>query len=84
MIMYTTQTSMMDTYTVARMLKKPEGTPGFLAMYYGGDNHSTNIRDILVRHFSYEIVGESYNEKERCQSVKDIDFNILKAKNEYK
>ncbi len=83
MVFYTTKTAMMDIYTVARMLKKPEGTPGFLAMYYGGDNHTTNIRDILVRYFSYEIVGESYNEKERCQSVKDIDFNILKAKNEY-
>lgn len=83
-ISYTTKIAMMDIYTVARMLKKPKGTPGFLAMYYGGDNHTTNIRDILVRYFSYEIVGESYNEKERCQSVKDIDFNILKAKNEYK
>ena len=84
MVFYTTKTAMMDIYTVARMLKNPEeGTPGFLAMYYGGDAHTTNIRDILVRHFSYEIVGESYNEKERCQSVKDIDFNILKAKNEY-
>ncbi len=85
MVFYTTKTAMMDIYTVARMLKKPEeGTPGYLAMYYAGDAHATNIRDILVRHFSYEIVGESYNEKERCQSVKDIDFNILKAKNEYK
>jgi hypothetical protein len=84
MVFYTTKTAMMDIYTVARMLKNPKkGTPGFLAMYYGGDAHTTNIRDILVRHFSYEIVGESYNEKERCQSVKDIDFNILKAKNEY-
>ena len=85
MVFYTTKTAMMDIYTVARMLKKPKkGTPGYLAMYYAGDAHATNIRDILVRHFSYEIVGESYNEKERCQSVKDIDFNILKAKNEYK
>ena len=85
MVFYTTKTAMMDIYTVARMLKKPKkGTPGYLAMYYAGDAHTTNIRDILVRHFSYEIVGESYNEKERCQSVKDIDFNILKAKNEYK
>lgn len=83
MIYYTTKTAMMDIYTVARMLKKPEGTPGFLSMFYGGDNHTTNIRDILIRYFSYEIVGESYNEKERCQSVKDIDFNILKAKKEY-
>jgi hypothetical protein len=89
MIFYTTKTAMMDVYTVARMLKKPkgdkegEGTPGYLAMYYAGDFHVTNIRDILVRHFSYEIVGESYNEKERCQSVKDINFDILKAKKEY-
>ena len=84
MIFYTTKTAMMDVYTVARMLKKPEkGTPGFLSMYYAGDAHTTNIRDILVRHFSYEIVGESYNEKERCQYVKDIDFDILKAKKEY-
>ncbi len=84
MIFYTTKTAMMDTYTVARMLKKPDnGTPGFLAMYYAGDAHATNIRDILVKHFSYEIVGESYNEKERCQSVKNIDFDILKAKKEY-
>ncbi len=89
MIFYTTKTAMMDVYTVARMLKKPkgdkasEGASGYLAMYYAGDFHVTNIRDILVRHFSYEIVGESYNEKERCQSVKDIDFNILKAKKEY-
>ncbi len=84
MISYTIKIAMMDIYTVARMLKKPKGTPGFLAMYYGGDRHTRNIRDILVSYFSYEIVGESYNEKERCQSVKDIDFNILKAKNEYK
>jgi hypothetical protein len=84
MIFYTTKTAMMDVYTIARMLKKPkDGTPGYLAMYYAGDFHVTNIRDILVRHFSYEIVGESYNEKERCQSVKDINFDILKAKKEY-
>ena len=84
MISFTTKIAMMDIYTIARMIKKPNGTPGFISMYYGGDTHVQNIRDILVRYFSYKIVGESYSEKERCQIVKNIDFNILKAKREYK
>lgn len=90
MIFYTTKTAMMDIYTVARMLKKPEGTPGFLAMFYAGELHTENVKNILVNYFSYTIVGESDDARgytrgdTRCQSVKDIDFNILKAKNEYK
>lgn len=88
MVFYTTKTAMMDIYTVARMLKKPNGTPGFLSMYYAGEHHTENVKNILVNYFSYKVVGESdnsnFNEVTRCQSVKDIDFNILKAKNEYK
>jgi hypothetical protein len=80
----TTATSMMDIYTITRMLKKPEnGVPGFCSMFYAGDMHVENIIDILKKYFGYTVIGQSMNENTRCQNVSDIDFNLVKVKNEY-
>jgi hypothetical protein len=81
----TTSSSMMDIYTITRMLKKPEnGIPGFCSMFYAGDLHVKNIINILIRYFGYSIVGQSMNENLRCQDVSNIDFNLFKVKQEYK
>ena len=81
----TTATSMMDIYTITRMLKKPkDGVPGFCSMFYAGDLHVENIRDILKKYFGYTVVGQSINENTRCQDVSNIDFNLFKVKQEYK
>jgi len=81
----TTATSMMDIYTITRMLKKPEnGVPGFCSMFYAGDLHVKNIINILTRYFGYSIVGQSMNENLRCQDVTNIDFNLFKVKQDYK
>ena len=81
----TTATSMMDIYTITRMLKKPEnGVPGFCSMFYAGDLHVKNIINILTRYFGYSIIGQSMNENLRCQDVSNIDFNLFKVKQEYK
>ena len=81
----TTATSMMDIYTITRMLKKPEnGVPGFCSMFYAGDMHVENIIDILKKYFGYTVVGQSINENTRCQDVSNIDFNLFKVKQEYK
>jgi hypothetical protein len=85
MISLTTFTGMMDAYTISRILKKPtNGIPSFTSLIYAGDLHIKNITDILTKYFSYEVVGESNTKQYRCQDVKNIDFNILKAKQEYK
>lgn len=81
----TTATSMMDIYTITRMLKKPEnGVPGFCSMFYAGDLHVKNIIQILKIYFGYTIIGQSINENTRCQDVSNIDFNLFKVKQEYK
>ena len=81
----TTATSMMDIYTITRMLKKPkDGVPGFCSMFYAGDLHATNIISILTRYFGYSVLGQSVNENVRCQDVRNIDFNLFKVKQEYK
>ncbi len=81
----TTATSMMDIYTITRMLKKPEnGVPGFCSMFYAGDIHVENIIDILKKYFGYTVVGQSINKNIRCQDVSNINFNLFKVKQEYK
>jgi hypothetical protein len=83
MLNMTTLAVMMDIYTITRILKKPDGVPGFFAMHYAGDAHIRNIRDILVKYFGYTIQGEAYDNDNRCQDVSDIKFNLVKAKSEY-
>jgi hypothetical protein len=85
MISLTTFTGMMDAYTISRILKKPtNGIPSFTSLIYAGDLHVKNIIDILTKYFKYEVIGQSYSDKLRCQDVKNIEFNLLKAKQEYK
>ena len=75
----------MDAYTISRILKKPtNGIPSFTSLIYAGDLHVKNIIDILTKYFKYEVIGQSYSDKLRCQDVKNIEFNLLKAKQEYK
>lgn len=85
MISLTTSTAMMDAYTIARIIKKPtDGIPAFASFVYAGNLHIKNIKEILIKYFLYTDIGESNVETHRCQNVKDIDFNLLKAKQEYK
>ncbi len=85
MISLTTSTAMMDAYTIARILKKPaDGIPAFASFLYAGNLHIKNVKDILIKYFMYTEIGESHTASHRCQNVKDIDFNLLKAKQDYK
>ena len=83
MLSNTTMTSLMDCYTVARMLKKVDTQP-FLSMLYLGDYHIQNIKEILIKFFGYTVLGESRPLSVRCQDVSNIDFNLVKVKQEYK
>jgi len=85
---HTVGSLLVDSYTLGRIFKLPSGgTPSFLSMVYIGDMHAKNIKNCLIEDFGYELVGESRNNPDntqRCIDVSNIDFNLLKVKNEYK
>lgn len=73
---------LMDTYTIARMLRSFQGgrDPEFIG-YYAGDAHSENIREFFIVYLNLQPLVHRTDRPAmypmKCISVKGIDWNRI-------